>query len=77
MFECMLAIDIAKLEMERLDRKIARLRRAGLVRSEGKKQPLASLALVGSHVLQSLGSALVSAGERLSGGRTSGRAATV
>jgi hypothetical protein len=77
MFEYMIATDIAKLEAEQLDRKIARLRQAGLVRSEGKKQLLANLAAVGSHVLMSLGSALVSAGERLSDGRTSGRTATV
>ena len=75
MFEYMLAADIAKWEMERLDGKIARLQRAGLVRSEGEKQLPANLAAVGSHVLMSLGSALVSAGERLSGQRTSGRAA--
>lgn len=77
MFEYMLAIDITKLEMERLDDKIARLQRAGLVGSEGKKQLLANLAVVGSHVLMSLGSALISAGERLSRRGTSGRAATV
>jgi hypothetical protein len=68
----MIAVDIAKLEMEQLDRKIAQLRRAGLMRSEGEKQLLIGLVVVASRVLVSLGSALVSAGERLSGRRTSG-----
>jgi hypothetical protein len=76
MFEYMLASDIAKLEMEQLDRKIERLR-AGLVVSEGEKRLMTNLALVGSHVLVSLGGALVSIGERLSGGRASGWTATV
>jgi hypothetical protein len=75
MFEYMLAVDTAKLEMERLEKKIARRYRAGPVRNEGEKQPLAALAAVGSHVLQSLGSALISAGERLNNERTSGRTA--
>ena len=77
MFEYMVEIGIAKWEMERLDGKIARRYRAGLVRSAEEKQLLANLAAVGSHILMSLGSALASAGERLSDGRTSGRAATV
>ncbi len=77
MLEYMLAVDTAKLEMERLESKIARRYRAGLVRNEEEKQLLAALAAVGSHVLQSLGSALISAGEKLNDGKTSGRAATV
>jgi len=77
MFEYMLAADTAKLEMERLEKKIARRYRAGLMRNEEEKQLLAALTAVGSHVLQSLGSALISAGEKLNDGKTSGRAATV
>jgi hypothetical protein len=77
MCEYILAVDIVKWEMERLDGKIARLQRAGLVRSAEEKQLLANLAAVGSHILMSLGSALVSAGERLSDERTSGRVATI
>lgn len=75
MFEYMIAINIAKLEIERLDRKIEQRRRAGLMRHEEKKHLLTGLAMVGSNVLMSLGSALVSTGKRLSGQRTSGRAA--
>ena len=74
MFEYMLAVENAKLEMERLESKIARRSQAGVVRNE-EKQPLATLAAVGSHTLQSLGSALISAGDRLNGGRTSDRTA--
>jgi hypothetical protein len=76
MFEYMLAVENAKLEMELLESKMARRYRAGVLRNE-EKQPLAILAAVGSHVLVNLGSALVSAGERLSDGRTSGRIVTV
>ena len=65
MFDCMIATDIAKLEMEQLDRKIARLHRAGLVRNEGKRQLLASMAAAGSHVLMSLGGVLTSLGSAL------------
>lgn len=72
MFEYMLAADIAKLEAELLESKIARRYRNGSVRNE-ENQPT-FLAAVGSRALQSLGSALISAGERLNK-RTSGRAA--
>jgi len=75
MFEYMLAADTAKLEMERLEKKIARRYRAGLMRNEGEKQLLTGLVAVGSRALLKLGGALISAGERLSDRRTSGRAA--
>jgi hypothetical protein len=74
MFEYMLAVENAKLEMERLESKIARRYRTAVERNE-KKQPLATLAAVGSHALKSLGGALISAGKRLNDGRTSGRIA--
>ena len=73
MFEYMLATEIAKLEAELLEGEIARRYRSSSVKNE-EKQPLATLAAAGSHVLQSLGSALISAGERLNK-RTPGRAA--
>ena len=75
MVEYMFEISILKWEMERLNGKIARHYRAGFVRGEGEKQLLAGLAAVGSHILMSLGSALISTGERLSDRETSGRAA--
>jgi hypothetical protein len=77
MFGDMLAVEAAKLEMERLESEIARRHRAGLVRDEEEKQLLASLALAGSNILLSLGNTLVSAGKRLRERRTSGRAAAV
>ena len=73
MFEYMIAVETKKMELERLESKLAQRYQAGLVIEE--KQPLTALAAVGSHVLQSLGSALISAGERLNDGRTSGRTA--
>lgn len=77
MVELMLEIGIAKWKIEGLDDKIARRYRTEPVKSAEEKQLLANLAAAGSHILTGLGSALVSAGERLSGERTSGRAATV
>ena len=74
MFEYMLAVENTKLELERLESKIARRYQAEVERNE-EKQPLATLAAVGSHAQQSLGGALISAGERLNGGRTPGRTA--
>jgi hypothetical protein len=74
MFEYMLATEIAKAEAELLESKIARRYRNSSVKIE-EKQPLAAIAAIGSHALQSLGSALISAGERLNDGRTSGRTA--
>jgi hypothetical protein len=50
--------------------------RTGLTRSKRKKQLLTNLTAASSHVLLKLGGALISAGERLSSGRTSGRTAT-
>lgn len=76
MVEPMLEIGIAKWKTEGLDDKIARRYRAEPVKSAEEKQLLANLATVGSHVLTGLGSALVSAGERLGDERASGRAAT-
>jgi shikimate kinase len=64
MFEYMLATEIAKLEAELLESEIARRYRNSSVRNE-EKQLLTSLAAAGSHVLQSLGGALISASERL------------
>jgi hypothetical protein len=75
MFEYMLAVEISKLEAELLESKMARRYQAGIVTIEKEKQPLAALAVASSHILQSLGNALISAGERLNNGRTSGRAA--
>ena len=80
MFEDMLAVEMAKLQMEQMERlesEIARRYRAGFVRSEGEKQLLAGMATIGSRALLSLGSALVSAGKRLGDRRTSGRVAAV
>jgi hypothetical protein len=73
MFEYMFAVEIAKLEAELLESKIARRYRSGSVRNE-EKQLMTTLAAAGSHVLQSLGSALISAGERLNR-RTPGQTA--
>lgn len=47
-----------------------------LLRSAGDKRPFIDLTAVGSHALLKLGGTLTSAGERLSGGRTSGRTVT-
>jgi hypothetical protein len=66
-----------KWEIRRLDDETARHYRVGLARSDGQRQLLTNLTAVGSRALLKLGGALVSAGERLRGGRTSGRAATV
>jgi hypothetical protein len=63
-----------KWEIRRLDDETARHYRAELARSE-EKQLLKGLTAVGSRALLKLGSALISAGERLSDGRTSGKAA--
>jgi hypothetical protein len=64
-----------KWEIRRLDGETARHYRAGLARSDGQRQLLTNLTAVGSRVLLKLGSVLTSAGERLSDGRPSGRAA--
>ena len=74
MFEYILAADNAKLEMELLESRIARRYRIGLVRNEENQLPTI-LTAVGSRILQSLGSALISAGERLKNGKTSSRTA--
>lgn len=50
--------------------------RTGLTRSKGGRQLLTNLTAVGSHALLKLGGTLTSAGEKLSGGKTSGRTAT-
>jgi hypothetical protein len=60
-------------EIKWLDDETARHYRAELARNE-EKQLLKGLATVGSRALLKLGSALTSAGERLSNVRTSGRA---
>lgn len=73
MFEDMFAVEIAKWEAELLEGKIARRYRSGSVRNE-EKQLLTTLAAAGSHVLLTLGSALISASERLNR-RTPGQTA--
>jgi hypothetical protein len=77
MVELMLESGILKWERERLHGEAARPDRAGLVRGQGERQLLTDLAAVGSRVLLSLGSVLISAGERLSDGRPSSRSATI
>jgi hypothetical protein len=73
MFEDIFAVEIAKWEAELLESKIAQRYRSGSVRNE-EKQLLTTLAAESSHVLQSLGSALISASERLNR-RTPGQTA--
>jgi len=75
MLEHMLENNTLKWEIKRLDDETARHYRAGLARNEGEKHLLTGLVAVGSRALLKLGGALISAGERLSDGRTSGKAA--
>ena len=75
MFENMLEYCVAKWDKERLYDTPAWRHRAALVSRRGQGQLLTDLAAVGSRVLLTLGSALTTAGERLSDRETSGRAA--
>ena len=77
MFENMLEYCVAREELERLYDTPAWRHRAALVRRKGQRQLLTDLTAASSRILLSLGRALVSAGERLDGKRTPGRAATV
>mgnify|MGYP001055392450 CR=1 FL=1 len=64
-----------KWETKRLDDEAARHYRARLAKSDGEKHLMMDLVAVVSRALLKLGGALISAGERLSGGRTSGKTA--
>jgi hypothetical protein len=77
MFENILQFSVAKWEMERLYSTPAWRHRAALVRSRAHRHLLTDLAAVGSRILLTLGSALTTAGERLSDGRPAGRSATI
>ena len=77
MFENMLEYCVGKWETEHRYSTPAWRHRVALASRRGQRQLLTDLAAVGSHVLLTLGSALTTAGEWLSDGKTSGRVATV
>jgi hypothetical protein len=62
-------------EIRRPNNETAQHYRTGLARRKREKRVLTNLTAVGSHALLKLGSALTSAGKRLSGRKTSGRTA--
>jgi hypothetical protein len=66
MCEIMIENDVARWEMRQLEREAARLYRAKLLRDAETKRSLARLAVVGAHVLLSLGNTLIAASEKLS-----------